>query len=173
VADPWGAYADDQLALVDHLGIDSFHVMGCCIGGSFILKLLEKAPTRVAAAVLEQPIGIVEDNAGLFETMWRSWGNRLAQERPDIDPATVEEFGKRMWEGGEFVVSVTEEFVRSCTTPMLVLPGIDEYHPTATGRRIAALAPRAEAFEPWKETSEQVAKGVEAVRLFLSGHTPR
>src|ERR1700685_1523961 len=34
-ADPWGAYARDQLALLDHLGIDRFHVMGCCIGGSF------------------------------------------------------------------------------------------------------------------------------------------
>ena len=37
--DPWGAYAADQLAVMDHLGIDRFLVFGCCIGGPFILKL--------------------------------------------------------------------------------------------------------------------------------------
>ena len=38
--DPWGAYAADQLAVMDHLGIGRFLVFGCCIGGPFILKLL-------------------------------------------------------------------------------------------------------------------------------------
>ena len=74
VGDPWGSYVGDQLALVDHLGIDTFGVMGCCIGGAFILKLLQRAPARVVAAVLEQPIGIAEGNAVLFDKMWRSWG---------------------------------------------------------------------------------------------------
>src|SRR5262249_6643114 len=57
--DPWGAYAADQLAVMDHLGIDRFLVFGCCIGGPFILKLLELAPERVVAAVLEQAVGIL------------------------------------------------------------------------------------------------------------------
>lgn len=30
---PWDAYSDDHLALMDHLGIDKFMVMGFCIGG--------------------------------------------------------------------------------------------------------------------------------------------
>src|ERR1051325_11478345 len=29
---PWESYADDQLGLMDHLGIDRFMVMGFCIG---------------------------------------------------------------------------------------------------------------------------------------------
>jgi pimeloyl-ACP methyl ester carboxylesterase len=33
---PWDAYADDQLGLMDHLGIKEFLVMGFCIGGPFI-----------------------------------------------------------------------------------------------------------------------------------------
>src|SRR5262249_50420408 len=37
---PWDAYADDQLGLMDHLGIDKFLVMGFCIGGPFIWSLL-------------------------------------------------------------------------------------------------------------------------------------
>jgi pimeloyl-ACP methyl ester carboxylesterase len=30
--DPWGAFADDQLGLMDHLGIRQFLFMGYCIG---------------------------------------------------------------------------------------------------------------------------------------------
>ena len=33
---PWESYADDQLGLMDHLGIDKFMVLGFCIGGPFI-----------------------------------------------------------------------------------------------------------------------------------------
>jgi len=33
--DPWGAFADDQLGLMDHLGINQFAFMGYCIGGCF------------------------------------------------------------------------------------------------------------------------------------------
>lgn len=172
VADPWGSLVDDQLALLDHLGVDRFHVMGCCIGGSFIMKLIEQAPTRVVAAVLEQPIGVGYHNGHLFDEMWRSWGAQLAQQRPDIDPATIEAFETRMWEE-DFVVSVPKEFVGSCRTPTLVLPGIDDYHPTAAEREIAAMAPRAELLEPWKDTSEHVEAAVVAIRQFLSDHTPR
>src|SRR5439155_1133229 len=54
---PWESYADDQLGLMDHLGIDKFSVMGFCIGGPFIWSLLKRAPTRIAPAVLAQPVG--------------------------------------------------------------------------------------------------------------------
>jgi pimeloyl-ACP methyl ester carboxylesterase len=169
--DPWGSFAADQLALLDHLGVGAFEVMGCCIGGSYILRLIQQAPERVVAAVLEQPIGIVEDNAHLFDAMWRTWGSGLAKTRPDIDAATLELFGTRMWTG-DFVVSVTRDFVRTCATPMLVLPGVDEHHPTATGREIAALAPGGELLEPWKDPAH-LDGAVNAVRAFLQSHTPK
>lgn len=170
VSDPWGAYARDQLALLDHLGIDRFHVMGCCIGGSFALKLLQEAPARVTAAVLEQPVGIADGNKTLYDEMWRTWGTRLSS-RPDITPEAVEEFGTRMWRD-EFVVSVSREFVRTCDTPLLVLPGTDRYHPAATGREIAALAPNGHVIEPWKDSAEHTQQAVDAIRNFLLGHVP-
>src|SRR6202521_2634974 len=33
---PWDAYAEDQLGVMDHLGIKRFMVLGFCIGGPFI-----------------------------------------------------------------------------------------------------------------------------------------
>jgi len=41
---PWDAYADDQLGLLDHLGIKQCMVLGFCIGGPFIWNLLQRAP---------------------------------------------------------------------------------------------------------------------------------
>ena len=35
VDDPWDAFADDQLGLMDHLGIRQFFFFGNCIGGPF------------------------------------------------------------------------------------------------------------------------------------------
>jgi pimeloyl-ACP methyl ester carboxylesterase len=169
-SDPWGAYARDQLALLDSLGIDCFHVMGCCIGGSFALKLIEQAPGRIIAAVLEQPVGITDGNGPLYEQMWRSWGARLSS-RPDLSPEDIEEFGNRMWRN-DFVVSVSRDFVRACATPLLVLPGTDRFHPRATGREVATLAPAGGVFEPWNDSQEHVDQAAAAVRSFLQAHVP-
>ena len=35
---PWDSHTDDQLGLMDHLGIDEFMVMGFCIGGPVHLE---------------------------------------------------------------------------------------------------------------------------------------
>src|SRR5215467_12309573 len=56
VDDPWGAFADDQLGVMDHLGISKFFFFGNCIGGPFAMKLMERAPQRVVAAILSQPV---------------------------------------------------------------------------------------------------------------------
>jgi hypothetical protein len=170
--DPWGAYAADQLGLLDHLEIDRFLVMGCCIGGSYILKLIEQAPDRVVAAVLEQPIAVDGSNVGLFGQMQRSWGDELVGSRTGFDGRTVDEFLAAMWHD-DFVVSVSKDDVAACPVPLLVLPGIDEYHPTEAGREIAALAPGAELREPWKDSPEHVADATQAVRRFLLSHAQR
>lgn len=169
--DPWGSYLDDQLALMDHLGHRTFHVMGCCIGCSFALGLAARAPDRVTAAVLEQPIGIVEDNRELFLAMGKEWGDRLVETRSDVDAGQVAAFTASMWTG-EFVLSVSRDAVRSTTAPLLVLPGIDAFHPGETGREVARLAPNAEIMEPWKDSPELIAQAVERVRSFLARQTP-
>ena len=65
---PWDSYADDQLGLMDHLGIDKFMVMGFCIGGPFIWNLLKRAPDRIVAAVLAQPVGFASGDARPLST---------------------------------------------------------------------------------------------------------
>jgi pimeloyl-ACP methyl ester carboxylesterase len=59
---PWGAFANDQLGLMDHLGIQKFFFMCYCISGPLALKLVERAPDRVVVAVLCQPVGYRPEN---------------------------------------------------------------------------------------------------------------
>jgi pimeloyl-ACP methyl ester carboxylesterase len=172
-ADPWGAYAADQLRLLDHLGLATVHVIGMCIGCAFGLRLAVQAPERVAAAVLLQPIGLLPENRELFAEMWRTWGAALAAEREDVDPVAVADFGRAMWDDEGFVGSVSRDEVRSLETPLLVLPGVDLGHPASIAREVARLAPRAELWEPWRDTPEQVAATVRRVRDFLRAHTPQ
>jgi hypothetical protein len=135
------------------------------------LKLMEQARHRVVAAVLQQPVGVTDGNEPLYEALWRGWADRLTRSRTDLDPDELEAFGTRMW-GGDFVLSVSRDFLRKCSTPLLVLPGVDRYHPTATGREIAALARDARLVEPWKDP-QHVSGATTAVRDFLKACTPR
>src|SRR5258706_10554438 len=47
VDDSWGAFADDQLAVMDHLGIREFFFMGYCIGGRVVPTLHQLGARRV------------------------------------------------------------------------------------------------------------------------------
>ena len=83
----------------------------------------------------------------------------------------MEAFGKKIWTG-EFVLSVTRDWVKTCRTPLLVLPGIDAPHPNAIGKEIAALAPNATRLEPWKLPADLVPGAVRQIRQFLLDQTP-
>src|SRR4030081_309153 len=113
---PWDSYADDQLGLMDHLGIDKFMVMGFCIGGPFIWNLLKRAPNRVAAAVLAQPVGFrPEMPTLLYDGSLTGWGPELAKRRPDITMEMVEKYLTKMYRTNpDFVFTVTRNFVRDC-----------------------------------------------------------
>jgi len=165
--DGWHTYTDDHLALIDHLGFAQVHAMGGCIGSSYVLSLCAAAPDRVAAAVLQNPIGLTEDNHHKFVEMFDSWAHDLTSRR-GVDPAALESFKQNMF-GGDFVFSVTRDFVRSCPVPLLVLPGNDEFHPRAVAEEIVDLAPDAELLDGWAGNHAATA---ERIRAFLTAHTP-
>ena len=170
---PWDAYTDDHLAVMDHLGIDTFMVMGFCIGGPFIWNLLERAPNRVVAAVLAQPSGFRPEMPTLnFENNMTGWGPQLVKRRPEITMAMVEQFLTRMYRTNpDFVWTVTRDFVRNCQTPVLILPDDIPAHPYAVAMEAAMLAPKAEvSMFPWKEPTERIPLAVRQIRSFLRAH---
>src|SRR2546422_4304378 len=142
---PWDSHTDDQLGLMDHLGIKQFMVMGFCIGGPFIWNLLKRAPDRVVAAVPAQPVGFrPEMPTLLYDNGMGNWGPELVKRRPEITMEMVDKFLTKLYRTNDFVLSVTRDFVRSCQTPVLVLPDDIPAHPYAVAMESAMLAPRAE-----------------------------
>jgi pimeloyl-ACP methyl ester carboxylesterase len=172
---PWDAHADDQLGLMDHLGIDKFMVLGFCIGGPLIWNLLKRAPNRVVAAVLAQPSGSRPELRDLFyDNNMKGWGPELVKRRPDITMEMVEKFLTRMYRTNpDFVFTVTRDFVRQCQTPVLILPDDVPAHPYAVAMEAAMLAPNAEvSLFPWKEPKERIPLAVRQIRSFLRAHRP-
>lgn len=165
----WHTFAQDHLALMDHLGIARAHVMGGCIGASFCLKLCETAPDRIAAAVLQNPIGHA-DNRDVFTNLVKIWAEGMRTAGRPLDDATLARFGHNMF-GGDFVFSVTRDFVRRCATPLLVMPGDDPPHPQVIGEEIAALAPHCEVMRAWKGP-QHLQEATARVTAFLARHTP-
>jgi pimeloyl-ACP methyl ester carboxylesterase len=95
---PWDAYADDQLGLMDHLGLGEFLVLGFCIGGLFIRNLLQRAPERLVAAVLAQPSGFRPEMPDLFyHNNITGWGPALCARRLDITMKMVDAFLNKMY----------------------------------------------------------------------------
>ena len=175
VNDPWGAFADDQLGLMDHLGIREFFFMGYCIGGPFALKLMERAPERVVAGVLCQPVGHRPENPDVMYNSGRdNWAPELCTRRTDVTMATVEAYLHNLYRvQPDFVYSVSRDFARSCQTPMLVMPDDTPSHPYPIAMDIAGLAPNAEVtVYPWREPKDLLAKTVNQVRDFLLAHQP-
>jgi pimeloyl-ACP methyl ester carboxylesterase len=172
---PWDAYTDDHIGLMDHLGIDKFMVMGFCIGGPFIWNLLERAPNRVVAAVLAQPSGSRPEMRDLFyDNNMKSWGPALTARRPDVTMDMVNRFLTRMYRtNADFVFTVTRDFVRTCQTPVLILPDDVPAHPYAVAMEAAMLAPQAQvSIYPWKEPKERIPLAVRHIRSFLRSHRP-
>ncbi|MGZ0188401.1 MAG: alpha/beta fold hydrolase [Alphaproteobacteria bacterium] len=167
--DGWQDYRDDQLALLDHLGVERCHVAGMCIGGSFIMELIEAAPERVAAAVMLQPIGY-EGNRQAYFDLFDSWAAALKTTHPAVSDAEWAQFRQTMFGSEDLLFNLTEDHVAKCPVPLLVLMGKDIYHPEAISRKIVEVAPQATLVEHWKEP-EHVAAASAAVDGFLAKHS--
>jgi len=175
VDNPWDAFAADQLGVLDHLGIRQFLFFGNCIGGPFGMKLMERAPARVVAAVLSQPVGHRPEQPDyMYNSGHDVWAKEFRERRPDVAMATIEAYLHGLYRvRPDFVYSVSRDFAKSCQVPMLVLPDDVTAHPLQVSIDIASLAPNAEiTVFPWKDPPELKARTINRARTFLKRHLP-
>ena len=82
-----GTGADDLLGLIDHLGIDRFHLVGTAAGGIVALDFAVSFPQRVRSLVVANSIGGVQDDDYL------EMGRRLRPPQFNALPPDVRELG--------------------------------------------------------------------------------
>ena len=175
VEDPWGAFADDQLGLMDHLGIQEFFFMGYCIGGPFGMKLIERAPDRVLAVVHCQPVGHAPKTPdAMYDSGRDVWAPELIARKPEVTMEIIEQYLHNLYRiQPDFMYCVSREFAQSCQTPMLVMPDDTPSHSLEAAMALVELAPKAEVTPyPWKEDPDIKSKTINQVRDFLKAHQP-
>lgn len=59
-APSWGDHAADQRAVLDAVGVERALLWGGCIGVAYVLRFIQEAPDRVAGAVGQDPVGLME-----------------------------------------------------------------------------------------------------------------
>ena len=171
----WDGFVDDQLGLMDHLGIEQFLVMGFCIGGPMIWNLLKHAGERITAATLVHPSGYTSSHPDLYYTNnINGWAPRFMKRRPEITIEMVSDFLNNMYtKRADFVFTVDRDFVRNCQTPVLVLPDDIPAHPYAAAMESALLAPNAQvSLYPWKENDRKISLALRHIRGFLATNAP-
>ena len=125
--------------------------------------------------MLAQPVGFrPELPTVLYDGSMSGWGPEFVKRRPEITMEMVERFLTKMYRTNpDFVFTVTRDFVRTCQTPVLILPDDVPAHPYAVAMETAMLAPRAEvSLYPWKEPKERIPLAVRQIRSFLKAHRP-
>ncbi len=170
--DGWHTFAEDHIALMDHLGHRRFHTMGGCIGASFCLKLCEMVPDRIASAVLQNPIGLHENQDG-WDAGVQTFTKTVRERDPAIRASDCAAFGKNMFGSSDFVFSVSRDFVRKCTVPLMLQHGNDKPHPRVTSDEIEKLAPKGiELQRDWRGP-DHLDESIRRVRAFLIKNTPQ
>ena len=74
---------------------------------------------------------------------------------------------------GDFVYTVSRDFVRSVQQPILVLPDDVPAHPYAVAMETVHLAPNAQvSLYPWKDTPDKIPLAIRHIRTFLRANQP-
>ena len=160
----WDSMRDDQLAVLDEVGVDKCLLVGSCIGPSFMFSLMKHSPARFPAAVMMQPIGVAAHTtepgrpwSGLNTDASSHWFGRWAQEmiaskRFEREPlARLEQQLYHECPGPDFVFSATREEAAAVSAKLLIFMGKDIYHPSNIARELARICPNAELVEKWRD----------------------
>jgi hypothetical protein len=109
-----------------------------------------------------------------YENNMKVWAPDLVKRRPEITMEMADRFLTKMYRNNpDFVIAVTRDFVRSCQTPVLIMPDDIVAHPYAVAMESAMLAPKSEvSMFPWKEPKERIPLAVRQIHSFLKAHRP-
>ncbi len=113
----------------------------------------------------------LHENRDTWDEAVAGFAKTMLERDPTLTEDVIRKFGHNMF-GGDFVFSVSRDFVRRCPTPLLLQPGSDKPHPAETSAEIARLAPNLEIQKDWRAPTH-LAESIQWVADFLGRHTPK
>jgi pimeloyl-ACP methyl ester carboxylesterase len=131
----------------------------------------------VVRTAQQQPLFVLANGGGPFSQRLHddpAFREELLAMTVESYVALIIRFRDGMWpaDAGPYF-TVSEEWMRACPMPQLVLPGSDPFHPTGIAQRICREAPGARCLDVDWGSPEKVADTVAQARAFLKEHTPR
>ncbi len=128
----------------------------------------------VVAAAMENPVFVQNNGGGPFaRRIHADAAFRAEIEAMSADDyvALIERFADGVWPERPPFMSVTEDWLRTCPAPLLIIPGNDPFHPTGVGRRICELAPDARCLDVDARSDAKKPATIETIRAFLREHS--
>lgn len=129
----------------------------------------------VVEAALTNPIFMANNAAGPF-------ARRVHDDagfRKEIQAMTteayvelIESYAAAIWPDRPPYFSVDAGWVQNCETPLLILPGSDQFHPTSIAEQICRDATNARCLDVDCRSEAKVTDTIETIRSFLKEQTP-
>jgi 3-oxoadipate enol-lactonase len=190
----WSQYADDVIALMDHLGVPRAIVGGAGLGSTVALRTAVAHPDRVDAVILISVEDIEDDEKKQAEIAFMdafaervrndgigaAWAPILDDLAPIIGTLVREAIPRSDPESIAAAAAIGRDRsfrsvaeLATITAPMLIIPGMDERHPARLAEDLARLLPHghlaAVSLGPDVQTADDLARAfAPAIREFLS-----
>ncbi len=135
----------------------------------------DKGVGAVVAAAAANPIFMANNAAGPFARRIHddpAFREQIAGLDTEAYVALIEAYADGIWPDRAPYFSVDEAWVRTCETPLLILPGSDQFHPTSIAEQICRDARNARCLDVDCRSEANLAGTVAEVRRFLQEHTP-
>ncbi len=129
----------------------------------------------VVEAAVANPIFMRSNAGGPFARRIHDdagFRSEIAALSTDAYVALIEAYADGVWPNHPPYFSVDETWVRTCPTPLLILPGSDQFHPTSIAEQICREAPDAHCLDVDCRSEAKLPATIETIRTFLKEHTP-
>ena len=84
----------------------------------------------------------------------------------------IESYADAIWPDRPPYFSVDAGWVQNCETPLLILPGSDQFHPTSIAEQICRDATNARCLDVDCRSEAKVTDTIETIRSFLKEQPP-
>jgi pimeloyl-ACP methyl ester carboxylesterase len=191
----WQSYANDVVALLDHLGLERALVGGAGMGSGIAIRAGLSWPARIAGLVLISPehrgeerpaaemVALQQEMADRIltdglEAAWETWLPTMPEGMATMIRDAFPRADSASQAAALRAIASQEPFerleeIRALTMPTLVIPGGDPNHPPELAEKYRALLaqPTVIAVDMWTGTADSVgfaARLAPAIERFLS-----